>query len=138
MVRMIRKGKTLCVQEDSVGKGKHVFEFQYYDAANVQTTWNPNMDIVETDNDLILIIEAAGLEEKSLQLNTIENRLVLSAERHLPISEPVARYHQLEIQFMPFQKTIILPGSIDENKVKAQYKNGLLTIRIPKQHLTNR
>lgn len=133
MVRMVRKSKTLCITEEVQGQSKHVYEFQYHDMPASQTSWNPNMDILETSKDLIIIIEAAGLDEKKLQLNAIENRLVLSGERRLDISDSVVRYHQLEILFMPFQKTIILPGAIDEKNVKAQYKNGMLTIRVPKQ-----
>lgn len=134
MVRSTRKSKqALYVTEDSIGCMKRVFEFQYQDYPNVQSAWNPSMDIFETEEDYVILIEAAGLNEETLQLHAIDKRLVLSGERRQFFDEPVLRYHQLEIQFMPFQKTIILPDVVDENQVQANYRNGMLVIRVSKK-----
>jgi HSP20 family protein len=134
MVRATRKPKqALYVTEDSFGCMKKVFEFQYQDYPNVQSAWNPSMDIFETEEDYVILIEAAGLNEETLELHAIDKRLVLSGERRQFFEEPVLRYHQLEIQFMPFQKTIILPDVVDENQVKANYRNGMLIIRVSKK-----
>jgi len=136
MVRMVRKSKqTICISEEGASRNKHVFEFQYHDASGAQTAWNPNMDIFETTNDLVVLVEAAGLDESSVQLHAVENRLILSGERQLNIGEDIMRYHQLEVQFMPFQKTLILPSKINIDHVKAQYKNGFLIIRVSKKNL---
>ena len=136
MVRMIRKSKqTLFISEESSGKSKHVFEFHYHDMPGGETAWNPNMDIYETADELIILLEAADLEEDSIQLHSIGNRLVLTGERHQEVRDSVTRFHQLEIQFSAFQKTIILPCTINTDKVNAQYKNGLLTIHVPKDCL---
>jgi HSP20 family protein len=123
------------ISEESSSKSHHIFEFHYHDAPGVETSWNPNMDIYETENDLILLIEAAGLDEQSLKLHSIENRLVLTGERHQESQDSIMRYHQMEIQFMPFQKTIVLPCEVEIDKVNASYQNGLLRIRIPKECL---
>lgn len=133
MVR--KKRKTLYVSEDSFGKNRSVFEFQYQDIPDIHSAWNPNMDIYETKDDLVVLIEAAGLDEKSLTLHAVDNRLVLSGERKRLVDEEVIRYHQLEIPCMPFQKTIILPGTIDDSRVKAKYENGLLMIRVSKHSI---
>ncbi len=134
MVRMTRKSKqALYVTDDSAGCVKHVFEFQYQDSPGVQTAWNPNTDIFETEDYYAILIEAAGLNEESLHLHAVDNRLVLSGERHHSFHDAVIRYHQLEIQFMPFQKTIILPESIDVNQVQANYREGMLMIRVFKK-----
>lgn len=136
MVRMNRKSKkALVVSEDGMGQTKHVIEFQYQDTTDMQTTWSPQMDIYETDDDLVILVEAAGLREDSLQLHAVNNRLILGGERHLNEEAQISRYHQLEIQFTPFQKTIVLPGKIDEKHVNAEYKNGLLSIRVKKRYI---
>lgn len=134
MARMTKKSKqALYVSEDSFGCVKRVFEFQYQDSPSVQSAWNPSTDIFETEEDYIILIEAAGLNEETLQLHAIDKRLVLSGDRRQYFTEPVLRYHQLEIQFMPFQKTIILPDAVDESQVQANYRDGMLTIRVSKQ-----
>lgn len=136
MVRMNRKSKqTLIVTEDGLNHSKHVIEFQYHDETDVQTTWSPAMDIYETEDELVILIEAAGLNEKMLQLHVVKDRLILSGERRHEEKETITRYHQLEIQFTPFQKTIILPGLIEEKHVNAIYKNGFLSIRVKKRFL---
>lgn len=133
MVRMTRKSKqAFYVTEDSFGCAKQVFEFQYHDSPSVQSAWNPNMDIFETEEDYIIVLEAAGLDEESLQLHAVDNRLVVSGERQNICDDSVIRFHQLEIQFMPFQKTIILPDVIGVNQVQASYRNGMLVVRVSK------
>ena len=104
MVRVTRKSKpAFYVTEDSFGCTKHVFEFQYQDIPGIQSAWNPNTDIFETKENYIILIEAAGLDEESLQLHAVDNRLVVSGDRRQWNDPSVTRYHQLEIQFMPFQ-----------------------------------
>lgn len=136
MVRMIRKPKSkIYVSEDNLGQTKNVIEFQYFDAPDAPNTWNPNMDIFETEEDVVIMIEAAGLDEDSVRLHAMDNRLVLAGERRLEMEDSIIQYHQLEIQFMPFQKTIIIPGAIDVDKVRAKYRNGMLTISVSKRYL---
>ncbi len=136
MVRMIRKSNQgIFVTEENMGQTKSAFEFQYYDTPDPPNTWNPNMDIFETEDDLVMMVEAAGLDEDSLRLHAVDNRLVLNGERRLEMESSIIRYHQLEIQFMPFQKTIVLPGTIDVDKVRAEYRNGMLTISVSKRFI---
>lgn len=136
MGRRIRKTKqTFIIAEDCFGQSKSAFEFNYQDMHGIHTTWNPNMDIFETEENFVIVVEAAGLDEETLHLHAVDNRMILNGERKLSLPEPVIRYHQLEIQFMPFQKTIILPGRIEVSKVKAQYKDGFLTIVVSKNAL---
>lgn len=135
MVRASRKKQTLIVSEDCQGQPKHVLEFHYQDASEFHPSWNPPMDIYETETDLVILLEAAGLDENSLQLHAVDNRLVLNGERKFKQDHEIIRYHQLEIQFMPFQKTIVIPGRIDEKKVRAEYHNGMLTIRVSKRFI---
>ncbi|MDX9755644.1 MAG: Hsp20/alpha crystallin family protein [bacterium] len=136
MARQGRKPKdSLLIQEDFFGKSKNVFEFQYFETPDHLAGWNPSMDIFETEKKIYILIEAAGLQEETVNLHSVDNRLVVSGERTLDIPEAILHYHQLEIQFMPFQKTIILPGMIDADKVEATYRNGMLYICVAKRHL---
>lgn len=136
MARREKKTKNfLYIQEDCCGKASKVFEFQYFDSPEQRGGWEPNMDIFESEKDICVLIEAAGLNEESLNLHAVDNRLVVSAERQLKFEETICQYHQLEIQFLPFQKTVILPGTIEASEVDAKYNNGMLFIRVPKKAL---
>ncbi len=136
MVRRMRKSKeTLIVSEDCLGQSKHIYEFHYHSPHGLRTTWNPNMDIIETADELIILVEAAGLDKNSLRLHAVDNRLILNGERRMKKYSQVVRYHQLEIQFLPFEKTIILPGTIDVAHVQAEFEQGILEIRVSKKFI---
>ncbi len=136
MVRRLRKTReTLVVSEDCQGQSKTVFEFNYHQPPGTRTAWTPNMDILETEEDLIILIEAAGLDKNSIHLQAVDNRLILTGERTKKKYSGCVRYHQLEIQYMPFEKSIILPGTVDVAHVNAEYENGMMEIRISKRFL---
>jgi len=136
MVRMVHKTpKKLCITEDCFGKTKHILEFYYHEEPDNQSRWSPNTDIYETQDEVVIVVEAAGLDENRITLQSEGRRLILQGERKAAEAQPVMCYHQLEIQYMPFQKTFILPSLVDADSVCADYRNGLLSIRIPKQHL---
>lgn len=135
MVRVSRKKQTFVVSEEGHSGAKHVLEFRYQDNAEMNPSWNPPMDIYETERDLVILVEAAGLDENSLQLHAVGERLVVNGDRKFKYDSNILRYHQLEIQFMPFQKTIILPGKIDQSHIEAEYKNGILCIRVSKKYV---
>ena len=139
MGRSERKPKeSLLIQEDCGGYAKNVVEFRYFDSQEMNAGWNPNMDIFETETEIIVLIEAAGLNEDTLRLHSVDNRLVVSGDRHLDSKETIRHFHQLEIQFLPFRKTIILPGAIDAAHVTAKYRNGMLTISVTKKDMKQR
>jgi HSP20 family molecular chaperone IbpA len=133
MARKIKE--SFMIQEDHCGKSRSAFEFQYFEVSDERAIWNPNMDILETEKEIIVLIEAAGIQEDTLQVHAIDNRLVVSGERHLTIPDTIRHYHQLEIQFMPFQKTVILPGTVDSAHIIATYAKGMLDIRVSRKHL---
>lgn len=132
---MARKKTTIFVSEEKLHGGTGVSEFHYQGTTDDHPAWNPPMDIYETDKDLVILLDAAGLDEDSLKLHAVGDRLVINGERSFQQSDSIQRYHQLEISFMPFQKTLVMPGSIEITSVDAEYSRGMLHIRIPKTTL---
>ncbi|MFO7739119.1 MAG: Hsp20/alpha crystallin family protein [Desulfatiglandaceae bacterium] len=95
--------------------------------------WTPEADVYETREDIMILLNLAGVEKKHIAVSFHENHLRVEGKRVQNISSgtPV-RYHQLEMGHGDFERTFRIPAAIDEEKIEAFYTDGLLTIRIKK------
>jgi HSP20 family protein len=101
--------------------------------AGVTGTWEPPVDIYETDDALVLEVELPGVSTDAISLELHEHTLRLSGER---TREPTVRggqYQRQEGRYGAFQRAFRLPTIVDQAKVKATYKNGVLALRLPKR-----
>jgi HSP20 family protein len=96
------------------------------------SVWNPPTDIYETDEHLVVKMEIAGMQDEDLEVALQENVLMISGNRS--DSSERRAYHQMEIPFGKFAVALDLPVLVDMEKASAEYKNGFLTISIPKAH----
>ncbi|HEY6012320.1 MAG TPA: Hsp20/alpha crystallin family protein [Nitrospirota bacterium] len=95
--------------------------------------WRPPTDIYETPDEIIVVIEAAGVAEEDLAITLFSDLLVVEGRRKQPITEMNA-CHQLGIKYGNFIAEIAIHASVDHDQVKAEYKNGLLMITLRKLH----
>ena len=95
------------------------------------TLWRPPTDIFETEENLIIKVEIAGMRDDEIEVAVENNLLVISGNR-TDIPEQRAYYHQMEIQSGKFEITAELPVPVDVEKAGAIYKDGFLTITLPK------
>ena len=95
--------------------------------------WNPAVDILEKDGDLILRAELPGMTEKQIELKLEGNTLTLKGERKLENEDKKNSYHRLESFYGSFMRTFRLPDTVDMEKISAEYKNGVLTITMPQK-----
>lgn len=92
--------------------------------------WRPPTDMYETDESVIVRVEIAGMRENDFSLVMQENILVIRGSRMDP---PERRaYHQMEIRFGEFSTEVELPVPIQVEQATAEYRNGFLTVRLPK------
>ena len=95
--------------------------------------WMPTVDILEKDGDLVLRAELPGVDEKEIELKLEGNVLTLKGERKMEKDEKKANYHRVESYHGAFSRSFELPDTIDRDKIKAEYKNGILTVTIPRK-----
>ena len=93
--------------------------------------WRPPTDIYETPDEIIVVIEAAGVAEEDLSISLFSDLLVVEGKREQPVTE-MSACHQLGIKYGNFVSEIAIHASVDHNDVKAIYKNGLLIISLRK------
>jgi HSP20 family protein len=93
--------------------------------------WRPPTDVYETENNVIIKMEIAGMRDEDLEVTVQESLLLISGSR----SDSMERkaYHQMEIPFGKFSVGIELPARVNTENANAEYKDGFLTIQLPKE-----
>lgn len=94
--------------------------------------WLPAVDIYETPTEVVVQAELAGVLREDVQIELTDDRLVLKGKRERPKESENATYHLLERSFGEFERSFTLNVPVDIEKVEATYRDGVLTIRLPK------
>lgn len=95
--------------------------------------WTPAVDIFENDNNIVLKAELPGVDPKDVEVRVEDSTLYLKGERKFEKEVKEDNYHRIERSYGSFARSFALPGTIDSDKVQAEYKDGLLTLTIPKR-----
>jgi HSP20 family protein len=91
------------------------------------------MDISETDNKFIITAELPGMNINDIQLTTIEGMLTIKGEKKKEFEENATGYFRQERVYGAFQRSISLPNTADLEHADASFRNGVLTLSIPKK-----
>jgi len=95
--------------------------------------WAPAVDIFETDKNLVFDVELAGVDPNDVQIRVEGNTLYLKGHRKREQDAKDQRYHHLERFFGSFCRSFTLPHSVDGGQIAAQYRDGILTLTLPKK-----
>ncbi len=95
-------------------------------------SFNPPMDIYETETHLVVVMEVAGMGAEDFHVIFEKDRLSISGVRSEPSSPRKTRLHQMEIDYGKFQRTLRIPFPLDTEAFKATYRQGFLTVTVPK------
>ena len=95
-------------------------------------TWVPTLDAWETDDELVYAFDLPGVSQDQISVEVEDGTLTVSAERERSEEISQERYHRFERRFGSFARTVGLPQGVNEDRVKAVYKDGVLEIHVPK------
>ncbi len=99
----------------------------------VSSSWTPSVDIVETENELVLSAEVPGINEKDIEIKIEDNTLTLRGERKFEKETKEENYHRIERAYGSFLRSFSLPLYINQDNIKAEHLNGILKIIMPKK-----
>jgi HSP20 family protein len=107
----------------------------FWDTEGVTTggEWAPVVDIIENDSTLTVKAELPGIEAKDVAVTIDNNVLTLKGERHIEKEVKKENYHRMERAYGTFARSFALPAFVDAENVKAEFKNGLLIVTVPKK-----
>jgi HSP20 family protein len=95
--------------------------------------WSPAVDIFETENEVVLRADVPGVELKDIEVRVENQTLTVKGERPVEQEEQRKGYHRMERSYGAFQRSFAVPHTVDTEKVAAEYKNGVLTVSLPKK-----
>jgi HSP20 family protein len=94
--------------------------------------WTPLADITEDDKEYLIKAELPELRKEDVKVTVENGVLTVSGERKFEKEEKKKKYHRVERGYGTFVRSFTLPDDTDTTKVKAEFKNGLLTVHVPK------
>ena len=97
------------------------------------TSWSPAVDIYETESEIIVQAELPGMERKEIELSLENNVLTLKGDRRFEKEGKDENYHRIERSYGSFTRAFSIPAMVNEEEIKADYKEGVLAILLPKK-----
>ncbi|HYS81726.1 MAG TPA: Hsp20/alpha crystallin family protein [Anaeromyxobacteraceae bacterium] len=95
--------------------------------------WTPKVDIFEDEEGVALRFELAGVEPKDVDIRFENGVLTLRGDRKMENEDKRDNYHRVELAYGTFTRSFSLPATIDAEKIRAESKNGVLTVTLPKK-----
>jgi HSP20 family protein len=94
--------------------------------------WLPAMDLLETEDHLVLRGDLPGMTEEDIDIEIKDNLLTVSGERKAEHEDKGEGYHRVERSFGGFSRSLTLPAGVEAGQVEASFDKGVLEVRIPK------
>jgi HSP20 family protein len=94
--------------------------------------WSPLVDISEDDKEYVVKAELPEMKKEEIKINVLDDVLSISGERKYEKEEKGKKYHRVERAYGSFMRSFTLPEDADGSKVSAEYKDGVLNVRLPK------
>ena len=96
------------------------------------TQWSPLVDITEDDKEYVVKAEIPEMKKEDIKINVHDDVLTVSGERKYEKEEKGKKYHRVERAYGSFLRSFALPENADGSKISAEYKDGMLTVHLPK------
>ncbi len=94
--------------------------------------WSPPVDIVEKGDEIVLMIDLPEMDQADIDIRVEDNSLTIQGERKF-MKEADGTYLQIERPYGTFQRSFNIPRTVDQEKIRASYKNGVLRVVLPKK-----
>ena len=112
--------------DEYFGPGRRAFQ-------PLEETWLPAVDVAETGDKVTVKAEIPGMEAKDIEISMVGDTLTIKGEKKAEREEKDENYHMVERSYGSFSRAMKLPVAVDADKVEATYKNGVLTVVLPKK-----
>ena len=94
--------------------------------------WAPRVDISETDKEFVIKAEIPEVPKENVKVTVDKGVLAIHGERKQEKEEKGTKFHRVERQYGSFVRSFTLPENVDEKKIKATFKDGMLSLQLPK------
>jgi len=94
--------------------------------------WTPRVDIAETDTEFVVKAEIPEVKKEDVHVTVDKGVITLRGERKQEKEESGKKFHRIERHYGSFARSFSLPENVDESRVTAAFKDGVLTVQLPK------
>jgi HSP20 family molecular chaperone IbpA len=102
-------------------------------AINERGEWRPPVDVYETESELAVLVELAGMDEEDIEVVLFDDVIVVKGERRPAFgADEDPTYYEAGVRYGRYRAEVFLPVAVDADRVQARYDNGFLRIRLPK------
>lgn len=98
--------------------------------------WTPSVDISETDTAYVIKGEIPGVNKEDVKINIEAGMITIRGERKQEKEEKDKKFHRIERSYGSFMRSFRLPDNVDETAVKAEFKDGMINVTLPKSAKT--
>lgn len=105
----------------------------YDDEGIARGAWNPSVDIFENKDHIVLEAELPGMNREDFDLSIENNVITLKGERRFEKKDDGDNYHRVERSYGSFTRSFTLPQTVQPDEVVAEYRNGVLRVKMPKR-----
>ncbi len=112
--------------------GRSMFDIEPFWRGGLSFGKTPAVDVVEKDKEYEITAELPGLDEKNVEVKFADGFLTIKGEKREEKEEKKKDYYLSERRFGAFQRSFQVPDSVDPDKIAASFKNGVLTVTLPK------
>ncbi len=96
------------------------------------SSWSPAVDIAEHDNEFVVKVELPGVDKNDVKITMQDNVLTVRGEKKQEKESKDSSYHRIERSYGSFQRSFTLPAPVRSDKIDAVFKDGMLTVSLPK------
>jgi len=100
--------------------------------AQLFTGWSPALDLYQSNDNVVAVVELPGIRKEDIEISLHDGTLTISGERKRESSSSGEKAQRSERYIGTFRRSIALPTRVDANKVSARYRDGILTVTLPK------
>jgi len=109
------------------------FDEDFFPVFNSKTTSTPAVNIREDEKNYVLDLAIPGIDKKELKIDVNEDVLTISSEQKNESEENGNGYKRKEFSYSAFSRSFYIPENVNKDKIEANYKDGVLTLSLPKQ-----
>lgn len=100
--------------------------------SGLRAEFSPKLEVTEDDSEIRVTAELPGMDEKDIEVDLDREMLTIKGEKKAEKEEKRKEYSCSERRYGMFRRTIMLPDAVDRDKIQAEFKKGVLTVRLPK------
>jgi len=103
-----------------------------FEGGAITSAWYPAVDVFEAKDAVKIVAELPGVKPEDVKLSLESNTLTIRGEKKQQAEERSERVHRYERSYGSFERAFVLPSTVDGEKISAEYRDGVLTVTVPK------